>query len=381
MVLHVRVVSGSGGGPDKTILRSARYVDPRGLRMAAAYIHPRHDPGFETIRAHARRWNCPLHGIGESGPVDPRTVSRLLRLCRDQRVAVWHGHDYKSNLLGLLLRPFWPMKLVTTAHGWTRETRRTKVYYHVDLFCLPRYDRVIAVSPAIREQCLARGVREDRLTYVPNAIELSDYPFRRAGKPDRMEPDSSALRIGVVGRLSVEKGVDRALRATAALRRRYPNVQLHLVGDGPEDTALRALAVDLGIAGDVRFHGWQEDARPQFSRMDMLLLPSHTEGLPNVVLEAMAMGVPVAATNVGGVSELLDEGRCGVILDPIDEASWPDHIAPLLVSADRRAALARLARERVEQHYSFARRMARVTSVYRESLGLPRPVEAQRRAA
>jgi len=112
---------------------------------------------------------------------------------------------------------------------------------------------------------------------------------------------------------------------------------------------------------------------------DMLLLPSHTEGLPNVVLEAMAMGVPVAGTDVGGVRDLLDDGKCGTVLSQV-VTTWPDAVAPLIVSADRREQFARLARRRIEQRFSFDKRMGKVLGVYQRLVTLPN-TEPMRRAA
>jgi len=106
---------------------------------------------------------------------------------------------------------------------------------------------------------------------------------------------------------------------------------------------------------------------------DMLLLPSHTEGFPNVVLEAMAMGVPVAAADVGAVTELLKNGRRGVVLDAKEQETWADHIAPLIVSKDRRRELSRLGRhriDRIEKYYSFDQRMLKVFRVYDRVLSI-----------
>src|SRR5262245_25672385 len=136
VVLDTRVVSGSGGGPDKTILNSPRFLTPMGYRMLCAYMHPPGDPGFEQLRREAEPWRAPLLSVHDRGPLDWRVASAMLRICRREKVAVWHGHDYKSNALGLLLRPFWRMKLVTTVHGWVHETRRTPLYYAVDRLSL-----------------------------------------------------------------------------------------------------------------------------------------------------------------------------------------------------------------------------------------------------
>jgi glycosyltransferase involved in cell wall biosynthesis len=371
MVLHARVVAGSGGGPDKTILRSARYANPERLRMAAAYIYPHGDRGIELLRTKARNWGCPLWEFPETGPIDPGVVQSLLRLCREQRTAIWHAHDYKTDALGVLLRRFWPMKLVTTVHGWTRESLRTRLYYHVDNWCLNRYDHVIVVNRDLSEHCRERGVREDRMTYIPNAIEHEGYRRQLTveGARGAMGVATDRLVVGVVGRLSVEKGVDRSIHCVAELRKRFPNVELHLIGDGPERGRLEALVTESGLKCAVRFWGWQAEVKPFYEVMDVLLLPSRTEGLPNVVLEAMAMEVPVAATDVGGVSDLLDGGGCGVILG-LDEAGWSGRIGSILSSRELRAELASRARRRVETDYSFHKRMERVMGIYDRVLGV-----------
>src|SRR5947209_7570492 len=125
VVLDVRVVSGTGGGPDKTILNSPRFLQPLGYRMLCAYLHPPGDPGFDVLRQRATQLQAPLFEIIDGGPFDLRAVAGLLSLCRRERVAIYHGHDYKSNLLGLLLARFHPMRLLTTVHGWVVHTART----------------------------------------------------------------------------------------------------------------------------------------------------------------------------------------------------------------------------------------------------------------
>lgn len=371
-VLHVRVVAGSGGGPDKTILRSARHTDPSRLNLAAAYIHPTDDPGFDTLRKQARELGCPLWEIAESGPLDPRTVTQMLRLCRRLGVSVWHAHDYKSNLMGLLLARLHPMKLMTTVHGWTDETARTRVYRRVDEFCLPHYERVIAVSRTLERRCLELGVRRERLTYIPNGIESRSFRRRRETADAKaslgINPETSL--IGVVGRLSVEKGIDRAVRAFADLRRSLPDAELHLVGDGPERARIEAMARELHITDAIHIHGWQSDPRPFYEAMDLLLLPSRTEGMPNAVLEAMAMEAPVAATDVGGVRELLGDGECGVILSD-DESDWAASITALLRDESLRHRMARRARVSVENTYAFEARVAREMEVYGSLVELP----------
>jgi len=388
-VLHARVVAGCGGGPEKTILRSPKFADPARYNVTAAYLYPQGDPGMCVIRESAKQLNCPLYEIAEAHALDRHAVDAMAELCRDLKIDIWHSHDYKTNVLGRLIRRKHPMKLITTAHGFTRETWRTKLYYHIDNLAMLGYDQVIAVSPPLIEHCAHHGVNPDRLTYIPNAIDTAEY--RRTQTPGLAKAEmglpANSFAIGVIGRLSVEKGVDRAIRMMADLVKTHPHAELHLIGDGPQRKELEKLAVQLGVANSIRWWGWQTDARPIYEMLDMLLLPSRTEGLPNVVLEAMAMRVPVAATDVGGVSDLLDHGDCGVILSE-DEDDWTKSIAPLMTSPGICDTLAERSHQRVCQSFSFSRRMQKIMGVYDKVLGrgvsamnYPKADECVKRAA
>src|SRR5438477_6875066 len=114
MVLHVRVVTGHGGGPEKTILNSPRFLRTLGYQSKLAYLHPPNDPGFTALRKRGESLEADVLSVPDRGPLDLSVVMKLVRICREQKVAIWHGHDYKSNFLGLLVRMFWPMQLVTT---------------------------------------------------------------------------------------------------------------------------------------------------------------------------------------------------------------------------------------------------------------------------
>lgn len=370
-VLHTRVMAGTGGGPEKTILRSPKYADSSRYPMAAAYLHPEGDDGILTLAKQAAELGCDLHTFAETAAFDARPLRGLLALCRKLNVKIWHGHDYKSNLYGLLLRPFWPMTLVSTAHLWTDDTLRMRLYRRVDEWCLPYYDEVIAVSTPLAERCREIGVDAARLTMISNAIEADKWSRTRnveqAKRAMGIEP--GVLTIGVTGRLNIQKRIDRLLRVVNAMRPRLQRpVQVLLVGDGPERERLEAMVDRLGLRAVVRFCGWQSDARPWYEAMDLFVLPSRDEGLPNAVLEAMAMGVPVAATDVGGVNDLLDGGRCGVLLDQ-DERGWADVLLGLLQDRAERERLARDARRRIEEQFTFERRMQKVMAVYDRALG------------
>ncbi len=175
VVLDARVVTGSGGGPDKTILNTPRFLDRLGYRMVCAYMHPPKDPGFDAIVKKAERYNAPLISIPDRGPWDWRVLTELLSVCRRENVTIWHGHDYKTNALGILLRRFWPMRLVTTVHGWVHHTSRTPLYYKLDQLCLSRYERVICVSDDLLELCLSSVVNARNCLLLENGLDIDEY--------------------------------------------------------------------------------------------------------------------------------------------------------------------------------------------------------------
>jgi glycosyltransferase involved in cell wall biosynthesis len=366
VVLETRVVSGSGGGPDKTILNSPRFLTSAGYRTLCAYMHPPGDPGFEQLRTKARLWQAPLLSVPDRGPWDLSVIPQLLTICRRERVAVWHGHDYKSNALGLLLRRFWRMTLITTVHGWVHETRRTPLYYWIDRLCLPRYESVICVSEDLRQRCLACGVPPDRCVLIENGIDTVEFSRQLSAEEARRRVGVTPGRlvIGAVGRLSAEKGFDVLIRSADQLMREGLDAELLIVGEGDEKSALRTLIAELGRADRIRLLGYRSDTRELYQAMDVFALSSFREGLPNVLLEAMALEVPVVATRVAGIPRLIRHGQNGLLVEPGDGTGLADAIATLLRNPGQRTKLGRAGRQTIEADYSFQTRMDRIRALY-----------------
>lgn len=378
VVLDTRVVSGSGGGPDKTILNSPRLLAGSGYRMLCAYMHPPDDPGFEQLRRKAEQWQAPLISVPDRGRWDWRVLSRLLRICRRERVSIWHGHDYKSNLIGLLLRLFWPMRLVTTVHGWV--DRRVRLYYDIDRLCLRHYERVICVSEDLREECLGRGVEKGRCVLIENGVDTRQFSRRLAtdeakaslGIPPRH------LVVGAVGRLSAEKGFDLLIRSADRLLGAGHDLELLIAGEGDQEPRLRALISALGRDDRIRLLGYRSDTAELYQAMDVFVLSSHREGLPNVLLEAMAMQVPVVSTRIAGIPGLIRHDEDGLLVQPGSVEELTRAVARLLKNADLRDRLGRAGRATVETRYSFASRMDRIKALYDDLLARG-PVDPHRR--
>jgi glycosyltransferase involved in cell wall biosynthesis len=364
-VLDARVVTGSGGGPDKTILNSPRFLEPLGYHMLCGYLHPPGDPGFADIETKAAKYNAPLIAIPDRGPTDLKVVKGLLKVCRERNVRIWHGHDYKTNALGLALRPFHKMKLVTTVHGWVHHTARTPLYYKIDKFCLKRYERVYCVSPDLVEACRAAGVKEQKLVLLENGIDTAEYTRRQTVDEAKAALGLPArLHIGAVGRLEPEKAFDLLIRAVHQLNAGGIVCGLTIVGEGHDRPRLEAVVAELRLADRVQLVGWQSDVKRWFEAMDVFALSSRREGLPNVLLEAMALGVPCVSTNIAGIPRLIEDGVSGRLVPPDDLPALVAGLKEVLAMEATRERFRVAGRETIETRYSFAARMRTLATEY-----------------
>lgn len=206
-----------------------------------------------------------------------------------------------------------------------------------------------------------------KLTLVRCGIDLADLP----PVPDRQDEGRSPLRLIGVGRLSPEKGQTGLLDALAMLRDRGCAVRLTLVGDGPDEAALRAHAQAVGVEALVEFVG-RLDERATLSAIaaaDVLVLPSFMEGLPVVLMEAMALGVPVIATRVAGIPELVRDGATGLVFDPADWAGLADAIATLAADRPLRERLAEAGRQRIASEFAIERAVAPLPALFAATTG------------
>lgn len=370
-VLHARIVSGTGGGPEKTILNSPRHLVGTRYRALAAYLHAPGDPGIEVLRARAADRACPFVPLVDRWPVDVATLQRLAELCRAEDVRVWHGHDYKSNLYGILLAKLVDLRLVTTVHGWVQHTNRTPLYFAIDRWCLRRYEQVVTVSRDLTTSCARFGVSPERLVEIENAIDTQEFQRARPAReaPLRRDVPRERLVIGAVGRLSEEKGFHLLIEAVERVIARGRDVELWIAGEGGARDALAAQMRASRHAARLKLLGYTPDTSGLFAAFDVFALSSLREGLPNVVLEAMATEVPLVATRCGGMSAFGRDDEDMLLVEPGSVDALERGLLRLVDDAALRARLAGTARARIVRDHSFVRRMQKMVAVY-DRLGL-----------
>ena len=377
LVLHTRVVTGAGGGPEKTIINSPRFLRQRGYPMICVYMRNPRDKGFSALERRAAEKSVTLAPIDDNGPLDWRIIGRLKEVCRQYRPAIWHAHDYKSSFLGLLLRRDFPsMKLITTTHGWVEQTWKTPLYYAIDRFATRRYDHVVCVSQDLYDAVRKLGIGPDRCTFVKNAIDVDEFSRVRSSADAKRsrELDCDRLIVGAVGRLSPEKGFQQLIHSfSRTLAETKLNAELWIVGEGPQEAQLRAQIDASQLTERIKLKGFQADIRSLFETLDLFVLSSIREGLPNVVLEAMAMSVPIVCTKVAGVPNLVTDGVNGLLCEPGNVEELSAQLSKLLTDTELQNRLSAAARDTVVQDYNFTQRMEYIKDIYDQVLGRGSP--------
>jgi glycosyltransferase involved in cell wall biosynthesis len=295
-----------------------------------------------------------------------RGLRRILKYAREQRMDVIHSHGYKANvLLALTPRRARPCAMICTLHGWTSAggMSRMAFYEWLERRLVGAFDRIAVVSNAIKAR--VRG-SHDRVFLVPNGVSSSDHLVPH-GSGARSTSRNEPVNILAAGRLSHEKGFDVLIGAVELLKAREIAVQLTIAGEGPQRPELEGQIRDAGLAGAVRLAGYAGDMDRLYDEADMFVLCSRTEGLPMVLLEAMSRGVPVIATAVGEVPEVLGHGRCGRLIGHADPAALADAIQALVSEPHVRvSAMIAAAAEQVRGSYSAATMATAYCSAYNE---------------
>ncbi|MBV9082417.1 MAG: glycosyltransferase [Acidobacteriaceae bacterium] len=300
--------------------------------------------------------------IERRGPgFDFQLVFRLARLLRGEHVAAVHTHALDPMLYGALAARLAGVPVrVHTQHSAFLDSCSRADRWKFQL-ASRSFTHLIAVSEQTRQGMLRSGASRKRTHTILNGIQP------RRNMRDITTRKSARLVIGSVGRLSPEKGIDRLIRAFAALHSRYPAAALHIVGDGPERSSLEALARELCVAASVKFLGRSSDVFSALQMMDIFVLPSLTEGIPLALLEGMSARLPVIATAVGGVPEVVVDGVSGMLIPPNDVPALTNALGRLMADSAVRESLAKNAVARVEQQFSLAAMANKYRSIYQES--------------
>jgi glycosyltransferase involved in cell wall biosynthesis len=302
-------------------------------------------------------------------------VRNLTRLIRHHQVDLLHTHENRSDIVGYLAARRAGVPVVATIHGFTNETWKTGLYNRLNLAFLrfAHFARLICVSNSMRRQLSKRWRSAPNLVTIHNGIEHPGSPREEMNGNLRSELGLRRhdLIVGVVGRLAREKGQRVLLEAAPRILEDHRRAVFLLVGDGPDRALLEARARELGLEQAVRFLGYRRDALSILRQLDLLAVPSSSEGISMVLLEAMGRGIPVVATRVGGTPEVMQHGVTGLMVPPDDPRSLAVAVSSLLERTELAREMGQEGEKRIRETFPVSLTANRIRRVYEEAVSLP----------
>jgi glycosyltransferase involved in cell wall biosynthesis len=326
----------------------------------------------ETLRSEG----VPVVCYGRRPGKDLLLPWRIAQHVRRRGVQVVHAHQMTPFVYGMLAKTITRVPLILTEHGRFHPDVSSPTRRGFNRLFASSLDRITAVSQAVRETLVAvEGFAPEAIEVIYNGIEIERFssigPSRGEARRQLGIP-AGALVVGSVGRLHPDKNHRLLLRAAARLRSQGVDVFVVIVGDGPERAVLATLADELGVAGHTIFLGERTDVERILPAFDAFALPSKTEGTPVTLLEAMAARVPIVATAVGGIPEILQDGRDACLVTLEGENAVAELAAALLAVLSNPS----LARETAERAFARVQRDFSAPAIFQRYLELYRDVVA-----
>lgn len=356
------------GGAERLAVDVASALDRE--RFAPFFVVTRQGGPLEAL---LRDGDVPVTIIERHGKGVPvRMLARAHRLLREADVI--HAHLFTSSMYGAVLSRTTGVPLVTRDPTWdgVRSFVRTRGYRHL---IGPTARAVICPSDRVARSIEEEGVPREKLVVIDNGVKTGDTLPRDAARAE-LGLAQDAWVVGIVATLRIEKSHETLLRAFSALRGRSGPTTLCIVGDGPRRGELETLADQLGIRDDVVWAGDRHDARRLATAFDAAVICSAWEGLPFAALEVMAAGVPLVATRVGALPDVLD-GGAGVLVDVGDDQGLARELEALRDDPVRAAAVAARAKRTIDERYAFDTMIERFADVYERALdGGPRGAQS-----
>lgn len=361
-VLHL-LVSLPVGGAEDLVAAMVRGLDPGRFDAGVACIG---FPGPVGEELAAAGYPVSRLGLDIKHTSAWRLVADVRRLLQEQRPDILHTHLYHPNLYGRLaaLGLGLPGVVAAVHNSYTR----VKIHRRLWNYLLARVsDRVLVGSAQVFSDVRRYdGVPDPRLLLLPYGIRLDELDTEVSREEARRTLRVSGFVLGAVGRLEEQKGHDQLLAALAQVRRQIPDFTLLLVGDGRRREALERQAAESGLADRVRFLGTRRDLPIIYRSLDLFVQPSRWEGLPLALLKAMGAGLPVLATRVSGVREVVSDGGNGRLVAPGDPEALALALAQLYQQPESRARMGAAARLTIRDRYSLKAMLARLESLYLE---------------
>ena len=363
----ILIATNNLSGPGKGLMQFLKEAENKDLDYVLSNFLQKNQSTFEFLEvAKERGLNIKL--LKQKFWIDPSLIWQAYNLCRLEGCNIIQTHGYKGHIIGLLLSSFMKVKWIAVAHGWTCENKKVLFYNKLERFLFRFADVAIVVSQPLHDTINAVRGKNKPTKKILNAVDPGDLKagVGRDATRKKYQLSNSDIVFSVFGRLSPEKGQLVLIEAFKSVKESVPNSKLMVVGEGPDELLLLDEINELNLLDDIIFCGYQRTVRDYYEASDIVVLPSYSEGLPNVVLEAMCLGKPVIATDVGSVHEIIEDGVNGWIVP----SGMPGPMAGKMIEAAKNMSeskkIGRASQKMLYPKFSPKHRAEQILDVYQK---------------
>jgi len=355
-------------GAEMWILALVKNLDPQQVHCQLAVTFESKEQNIDLYNRF-RTLGLEGHQIPMQGRFDLRAIMKLSKLFREKNIDIIHTHGYKSDILGLMAAKMTGIKAVSTPHGF-ENVKDLKLRTFIWLGCLSfkYFDRVAPLSEELKSEIQRFKVKENKIHLIRNGVDLAEVEAERTKKLHPIYTDPHEKKIGYVGQMIDRKNVGDLIKTFDLLYKTHKNIRLILVGEGRKRLELEKNAKLLPSSSQIEFLGFRDDRLRLIKELDLFCMTSSLEGIPRSMMEAMAMGISVAAYNIPGVDKLIIHEKTGLMANFGQMEDLKGCWERLLFDEEFSAKISLNGRKHVIENFS-AKRMAReYTELYREML-------------
>ena len=350
------------GGAEQVVINLAKGLDKKRFRPIVCCLNEKGEFADELEKE-----GIQVLALHKKGKFDIAIIKKIIAVIKANHIRIVHTHLWGANFWGRLAAILCRIPVIASEHN--EDSWKPRLFLYADKILSLFTDRIIAVSNRVKHFYVHRaGIHPDKITVVYNGIEANR--FGATGdislKKKELGIKDEELVLGVIGRLVPQKGHIYFLRALNELSKRQ-SLRGLIIGSGPLDRELKDAAQAIGLNGKVIFTGLRQDIPQLLNLVDVLVMPSLREGLPIIALEAMAAGVPVVATNVGGNPEVIIDGETGLLVQPRNAEALKNAINRLITDKDYSRTLVKKARFRIESFFNVMRMVSDTEKIYEEN--------------
>jgi len=354
-------------GPGKTIINTCRTINRDLINLIVASTNDKTTEQNDFIKK-IKQNRIRHYALTIGSIINLKSVLEVLRIIRKEKIDIIQTHDSQTRRIGAIAAKLTHVVHVSSVHGWIQNTLKEKLASKLDAFIIKRSDYVIVMSNIMKSQMEKIGADKTRIEIIYNSILLNDYIVENNTEEIRKKYnlDKEKVVIATIGRLSPEKGQEVFIEVAKRLLQTVRNVKFLIIGNGALENLIHTKIKEAALEEKILCMGYVADLRELYQVIDILIISSYTEGMPNVLLEAFAYKKPVVSSNVGGVSEILAHAENGYLVKVGDIASFEKCIKNLIENESLRKEMGDKGRRTIEQKCDFSKRTRRIEELYLE---------------